>query len=235
MSVDKTGALPAEDIESLDPAMVEAYLRDHPGFLRNRPDLLTQLQLPHGGEGAVSLVERQVALLRERNIDMRKRMASLVENAELNETLFNATRVLVLGLLEASSLAAIDGVFRNTMREAYRVQMSNLLWLPVASERITDISAVTPATAEMISGLVKHGKPLCGVLRGEEMGVLFGTGTIEGSAAIAPILVDGELLGVIAVGDRDVSRYQASDGTLFLDYLAEVIVRLVQREAGSGQ
>ncbi len=229
MSSDKVGARVAEDTEALDPAAVEAYLRDHPGFFRKRPDLLADLQLPHGGEGAVSLVERQVALLRERNIDMRKRLALMGERAERNEALFTATRALVLGLLETPSADAIESVYRETMRDTYRVQMSNLVWMPAAAERVDGIVPVADATGDMLSGLVKHGKSLCGVLRGEEMGALFGTGTVEGSAAVAPLADGDTLLGIIAVGDRDMTRYQATDGTLFLDYLAEVIVRLLPR------
>ena len=42
--------------ESLDPRQVETFLSEHPAFFKHRPELLTALELPHGGAGAVSLV-----------------------------------------------------------------------------------------------------------------------------------------------------------------------------------
>ncbi|GIR71397.1 MAG: hypothetical protein CM15mP74_26480 [Halieaceae bacterium] len=61
----------------LDPNDVEAFLRANPNFLQDRPGLLAVLNLPHGGEGAVSLVERQVSVLRERNIASRQKINAL--------------------------------------------------------------------------------------------------------------------------------------------------------------
>lgn len=226
MSTDKVTARAAEDTETIDPALIEAYLRDHPGFFRHRPDVLAALQLPHGGEGAVSLVERQVSLLRERNIDMRKRLATVSENAEHNEQLFNGTRTLVLRLLDATDSEQIMNLFNTVMKDAFKVQLSSLLWLPTAGDVIPGARTVNAETADIVSNLVRHGKTLCGVLRAEEMRALFGDRTGEGSAAIAPLMLEGQLVGVLAVGNTDVEHYQAADGTLFLDYLAEVIVRL---------
>lgn len=226
MSSDKVATQLVEDTEALDPALVEAYLRDHPGFFRNRPDLLSALQLPHGGEGAVSLVERQVSLLRERNIDMRKRLAAVSDNAERNDKLFIATRDLVLKLIEATSIADMEQTFTRAMADDFDVSMSCLLWLPEAEGRIQSAEPASAERAAPISALVRHGHSLCGVLRGEEMSALFKGHVAEGSAAVAPLMHDGQLLGVVAVGDRNVERYQAADGTMFLDYLAEVIIRL---------
>jgi uncharacterized protein YigA (DUF484 family) len=62
---------------ALNPEDVEQFLRENPDFLQQRPALLAALNLPHGGEGAVSLVERQVAILRERNISSRQKLVEM--------------------------------------------------------------------------------------------------------------------------------------------------------------
>ena len=54
----------------------------------------------------------------------------------------------------------------------------------------------------------------------------FAADASEGSAALSPIRAGSEILGVLAVGARDSQRYRQEDGTLFLDYLAEVIGQL---------
>ena len=55
---------------------VVAYLKDNPAFFIDQDDLLAQLRIPHLRGSSISLVERQVAVLRERNIDMRNRWMS---------------------------------------------------------------------------------------------------------------------------------------------------------------
>ena len=93
--------------DNLDPKAVEAFLRAHPNFLQDRPGLLAVLNLPHGGEGAVSLVERQVSVLRERNIASRQKLAELSDISRENDRLLDATRNTILALLAGENLSLI--------------------------------------------------------------------------------------------------------------------------------
>ena len=81
--------------------MVREYLVDNGDFLQRNPDLMDHLHINHASGSAVSLVEKQVSVLRERNIDMRRRLNSLTSNARDNDALYGQTRALVLQLLEA--------------------------------------------------------------------------------------------------------------------------------------
>ena len=78
----------------------------------------------------------------------------------------------------------------------------------------------------MAKKLLAGGDTISGVLRPEEMAVLFPSVAGEGSVAMSCIRRQQGVVGVIAVGATDAQRYQAEDGTLFLDYLAEVIGQL---------
>ncbi len=89
---------------------VLAYLARHPDFFLRHEAILAELELPHRAGAAVSLVERQVALLRERNIDSRQRLTRLLETARENDELFSKTRRLILALLEAESLERLAQV-----------------------------------------------------------------------------------------------------------------------------
>ena len=89
---------------SLSPEQVAAYLHAHPEFFVDRDELLGEMRIPHQPGDAVSLVERQVRLLRERNIEMRHRLSQLMDVARDNDRLFDKTRRLVLDLLDAASL-----------------------------------------------------------------------------------------------------------------------------------
>ena len=63
--------------EVLAPGQVSDFLRENPDFFVGRDDLLLKLTLPHRRGNAISLVERQVALLRERAMDYRHQLAHL--------------------------------------------------------------------------------------------------------------------------------------------------------------
>ena len=75
--------------DPLEPEQVAAFLQQNPHFFEAYPDLLSELSLPHESGGAVSLVERQIAVLRERNMDMRHRLSKLLDNARDNDKLFD--------------------------------------------------------------------------------------------------------------------------------------------------
>ena len=56
--------------------------------------------------------------------------------------------------------------------------------------------------------------------------MFFGTAAAEGSAALVAIRSGEDDIAVLGVGSHDTQRYRTEDGTLFLEYLAEVIGQL---------
>lgn len=57
---------------------VREYLLNNSNFFIDNPDLLVQMNFPHSTPGAVSIIERQVSLLREHHAKLRERMSELV-------------------------------------------------------------------------------------------------------------------------------------------------------------
>ena len=204
--------------ETLDPKDVEAFLRAHPIFLQDRPGLLAVLNLPHGGEGAVSLVERQVSVLRERNITSRQKLAELSDIGRENDRLLDATRSTILALLAGENRADLTKIWLDQVTGTFKAEMGVLVWL--------DGVSVDAGEAPLASKLICQGGGFSGVLRPEEMQTVFGTNATEGSAALVAIRSGEDDIGVLGVGSHDTQRYQAEDGTLFLEYLAEVIGQL---------
>lgn len=213
---------------------VELFLRDHPDFFMSRDGLLSELNLPHESGSAISLVERQVSVLRERSRDLRKRLGQLLDTARENDRLFLKTQDLVLGLLEAKSLDEIITTLQSTLRDAYQVD-TNALILFGTPEQFGHINAhiVTIDDARSSIGNLLHtNKATCGALREAEMAFLFPNSLHEGklrsvgSAAVAP-LQHNSTFGLLAIGSFDPDRYRSSMGTLFLSYIAEVLNRVV--------
>ncbi|EED35922.1 conserved hypothetical protein [Luminiphilus syltensis NOR5-1B] len=226
MSRDKAAIKPSPVETDLDHAAVEAFLLDNPHFFMQHPGVLAELELPHGESSTVSLVERQVSLLRERNIEMRRRLAQINQWAKANDVLFAATRTLVLNLLEVRDVGEIKSTFDSGISNAFEAQFGALHWLPAAATLDPELNSLDTESSNLILSLVKHQQSLSGVLRAEEMTALFSEAKGEGSGVVTPLRHNDEIIGVIAVGSHDTARYQSDDGTLFIDHLAEVIVRL---------
>ncbi|SEL22083.1 hypothetical protein SAMN05216214_109125 [Atopomonas hussainii] len=210
---------------------VAAYLRDHPAFFVEHDELIPELLIPHQPGEAVSLVERQVKLLRERNIDMRHRLSHLMDVARDNDRLFDKTRRLVLGLLDANSLEDVVSTVEDSLRQEFQVPFVSLI---LFSDNPQSVGRwVSSAEAhQQIGSLLSAGKTTSGVLRPAELSFLFPAeprGQI-GSAAVASLSHQG-LHGVLAIGSPDANHYKSSMGTLFLGYVAEVLSRVLPRFA----
>lgn len=209
--------------------VVAEYLAKHPDFFIKHRELLGNLELPHESGSAVSLVERQVSVLRERNMDMRHRLSKLLDNARENDKLFDKTKRLILALLEGRDLGDIvDALFFSFDRDFGIHYTSMLLFgnperLPSSQARVVSIGEAR----EHIAPLLKNNRAMCGSLGDEELLFLFGTDSHHiGSVATVP-LVHGNAFGLIAIGNRDPHYYRSSMGTLFLGYIAEVLDRLL--------
>jgi len=218
-----------ENQAPLDAEQVAAYLRQHPEFFVAHDELIPEMRIPHDSGSAVSLVERQVRLLRERNIEMRHRLAQLMDVARDNDRLFEKTRRLVLDLLDATSLEDVVSTVEDSLRHEFQVPFVSLILF--SDSNLPVGRSVSSAEAhQAIGGLLSGGKTVCGVLRPHELTFLFGEteGAGVGSAAVVSLSYQG-LHGVLAIGSSDPQHYKSSLGTLFLGYVAEVLARVLPR------
>ena len=218
-----------EHRQHLTDAEVREYLKSHSDFFERHPDMLDHLHIYHSSGSAVSLVEKQVAVLRERNMDIRKRLNKLTDNARDNDKLYEMTRRLVLALLEARDLDQLSTIFHTSMAEEFGVEYAGLVLFgdPGQATHTCRVEALDTAHIE-IGALLKSRSATCGALRREVLQFLFPGADSVGSAAVMPLTNENEL-GVIAVGSSDAHHYTSDTGTLFLGHIAEVLVRLLPR------
>lgn len=210
---------------------VARYLKNNPGFFLKRDDLLCEIELTHPTGQAVSLLERQVSVLRERNMDIRSRLNNLLDNARNNDKLFEKTKAIVLALLEAKGLDAIVNTFVRGLKNEFGMDFASLVLFADPQQNRTSASRIVPLDEAFhtIPGLLKGNKATCGVLRKDELEFLFPDQADKvGSAAVVPLSF-GHQLGVIAIGSKDDHYFRSSMGTLFLGYIAEVLNRILPK------
>lgn len=218
---------------------VADYLRDHPEFFTGREALLMDLVLPHGSGASVSLVERQLTLLRERNQGMRRRLNEMVRTARFNHRLFERTLELTLHLMEAQGVAARLQRLAQGLRHGFdldAVAMHGIEREGFSAEFGAALRTALPVTSEAdaqpaVGNLLRPGRIVCGLLRQPELEFLFGEDEAEvASAAVMPVEVPGGLL-LLALGSRDPNHFTPDMGTLFIRFLGDAIARLLADEA----
>ncbi|MBL4782465.1 MAG: DUF484 family protein [Porticoccaceae bacterium] len=213
---------------SITEKQVCAFLATETDFFGRHPKLLESLELPHESGKAISLIERQLSVLRERNLEMRSRLSKLLETAGTNDKLFEKTKRLVLSLLETSSLTrAIDTLY-DSLKNDFKIEYHQLILFDADKSLATPAKVISLAQGtQAIGGLLRSNRATCGVLRDEELAFLFdGRANAIKSVAVVP-LNNGNTFGILAIGSSDPLYYKSSMGTLFLSYIAEVLNRIL--------
>ena len=227
---DKTQPLELDaPVDNLQADTVAAYLQAHPDFFNQRDELLLSLRIPHQRGDTISLVERQLELLRGRNIEMRHRLSQLMDVARDNDRLFEKTRRLNLALMDATSLDELVIAVEDSLRQDFQVPFVSLVLFgdnPMPVGRWVNSADAQRA----LGGLLTEGKAVSGSLREHELDFLFGEEQRKqiGSTAVVALNHLG-LHGVLAIASRDPQHYKSSVGSLFLGYVAEVLGRVLPR------
>ena len=113
------------------------YLRQNPDFFARQDDLLAEISLPHDSGNAISLLERQVNILRARGTEARQKLNNLLENARNNDQLFDTTQNLVLALLRAADATEIAEIAQDQLSNHANVDACELI---VAEQEGLDVA-----------------------------------------------------------------------------------------------
>lgn len=211
------------------------FLKNHPEFFERHSALLTELRLPHESGQAISLIEKQVAVLREQNTHLKKRLERLIANASANEKLIERINALILCLLDADSLESIINIIQNRLSndfnaDAVVIRLFNTGHPAMAAHpEILDWDEPALGAFEKI---IAGRKPICGSLKPGQLDSLFNdeAGHI-GSAALIPLVESDHsttCYGMLAIGSHDPSRFRSDMGTLFLKHLGDVLARALR-------
>ena len=212
---------------------VAEYLRQNTQFFIDRPSLLADIHLPHQTGDAISLVERQVSVLRDRNKEMRQRLYALLENARTNDKLFEKSKRLILSLLEAQDINDLLNALSDSFENDFGIQYTMIVLFDehIGNHQIAcrqSVQILPLSTAQQVLGtIISNNQTVCGQLDIEEQQLIFqGNADAIGSTAITP-LASAQPLGVLAIGNDDPDYYRSSMSTLFLSYIGDVLNRLL--------
>ncbi len=223
--------------DGLSDTTVAEYLQAYPDFFERNSPLLLKLRLPHlrDGGATVSLVERQVEVLRERNQSLERKLKELVDVARANDALADRIHRLSQRLIRAHTLLETINAIETSLREDFDA-MHSVLVLFLEQARSLEgagrfLRSGDPADADIKSfeSLLQSGKPRCGQVRDAQRDYLFGKDSVEiGSVALTPLGPKGEL-GILAIGASDAERFHPAMSTEFLSRIGELVTYALMR------
>jgi len=204
------------------------HLVAHPEFFERHPGVLARLRLPHQrGSAAISLVERQVLVLREKLETLEQKLRELIENGRTNDAIADRMHRLTRRLLRARDLGAVIAALETSLREDFGASRWVIL--------ITDASLGAAASGHLrvvprgspelkiFETFFESARPRSGQIRDTQRDYLFGAdGRQVGSTVLIPL---GERagLGLLAIASHDTERYLPTMSTDFLIRIGEIV------------
>ncbi|HEX5765929.1 MAG TPA: DUF484 family protein [Woeseiaceae bacterium] len=223
-----------EDV--LSEADVHSYLQRHPDFFERHASLLSALRLPHATGAAVSLVERQVSVLRQKDLKLERKLKELLDVARANDALADKIHKTALDLLEArdprQTLGSVEAALRTEFGADHAVLV--VFGEPASfgnsspSRFFRPLERNDPAL-QPFATFMGSSNPRCGQVRDAQRDFLFGEQTNEvGSAALVP-LGDKCRVGFLAIGSVDADHFHPGMSFDFLKRLGELIAVALKR------
>ncbi len=207
---------------------VARYLQHNPEFFERHQPLLARLRLPHArGGSTISLIERQVEVLREHQAEVEQKLAEFVKVARSNDTVAEKIHRFTRRLLRAPSRAATVEQIEASLREDFDAFNSILVLIEPAGDvppqRFVKVVPADDANLKSFESLFANGKPRCGQARDSQREFLFGSDAPDmGSVALIPLGESGSV-GLLAIGSTDRDRFHPGMSTEFLARVGDLI------------
>lgn len=211
----------------VDEQQVIDYLMEHPDFFAQNSLLLADLEIPHDAGGAISLIERQVSILRKKNKHFETKLREMVDAVHDNQRLNESLQRLAVNLIMADDIEDVLAIVTEELRNRLATDYVSIRLLTDDQKKVKDqperYSLRNDSALECFDRSIHDRKIQCGRLSADQIQVLF-TQDAEhiASGAVLP-LIDVASFGIIGLASIDAQRYHPGMGTEFLRNLGELV------------
>ncbi|MGB9093255.1 MAG: DUF484 family protein [Gallionella sp.] len=191
---------------------VAQYLQNNPRFFEEHVETLAQINLPHPHGGrTISLSERQLLALREKNKELEKRLGEMIAFAQDNEVLQHKVHEFVVALFAARDLETLQEMIPHLLRDIFAIPHTVLhLW------------QTEPPSAEVLAFADAQQQPVCLHHPAHDTAAWFGEHAPQlHSYAYLPLRAGIETIGLLVLASEDKQRFYPEMGTVFLQRIAE--------------
>lgn len=220
-----------QGVQGITEADIANYLAQTPGFFERHAELLATVQLtsPHG-QRAVSLQERQMEMLRERNKGLERKIVEMIrhgqENVAIADKLHAWTRA---SMLTANPRLLPAAMVDELQRQFLIPQAAIRLWSLATTYGDEDFAA--PVSEDLKTFAASLGQPYCGLNAGFEAVGWLETPTAVASMALIPLRpsAGADAFGLLVLGSPDATRFAADMGTDFLARIGDIASAALSR------
>jgi uncharacterized protein YigA (DUF484 family) len=217
-------------VDSTEEQTIAQYLQHNPDFFERHPQLLARMRLQHPRNAStISLIERQVEVLREKYEAQEEKLADFVRVARANNLLAEKIHRFTRRLLSTSNRGDAITEIEASLREDFDAFQAVLVLATSHEPLIPDADRfVRTVAAEDVNyrsfeTLFTAAKPRCGQIRDSQREFLFGAEAVEiGSVALIP-LSGNPAPGLLALGSVDRDRFHPGMSIEFLSRMGELI------------
>lgn len=222
--------------EELSEQAIHDYLAAHPDFFEHHATLLSSLHLPHASGGAVSLVERQISVLRQKDLKLEKKLKELIEVARANDLLAAKIHELAMQLLASADLKSTIAALEEGMRSGFGADHAVLVLFgdpgafdDIHAGRFLHVIERKADELKPFKTFLGGTVPRCGQIRDAQRDFLFHDDASEiGSAALVPLAKSAEI-GFLAIGSNDTRRFHPGMSIDFLTRLGDLVAGALRR------
>ena len=225
------------EADDLVPERVETFLRDHPDFLADRPDLLSQIAAPSRDLGD-NVADWQVFLIEQLKADKARgvdEQHALVERTRRHRSLQDRVHAASLTMMGAIDLDHLVEIVTSDVAILLGVDVVNLCVETVAVKGCARMTAgvrcLTPGT---VAGIMADDRDV--ILRETDLAderLFAGAAPLVHSEALARFGGEAELPhGVLALGSRRPDHFRAGDPVELYRFLAMMLDRCLRKKLG---
>lgn len=215
----------------MKPEDVAQYLQENPQFFETYADMLSEIKIPQPYDGrAISISERQISALREKNKLLQEKLHELINIGENNDTIGEKMHRLAVSLLEFNSVEELlHGLNYNLCEDFSIPHVVMRLWYlnDIKSNlKRPEFSSVSKAVKISVESMRK---PYCGAQISDDIKPWFGQDAkYLQSFSIIP-LRRKRTIGLLVMGSPDAERFFPEMGTLYLERLGELVSSALAR------
>jgi uncharacterized protein YigA (DUF484 family) len=222
--------------DALSEEAVCEYLAGNPDFFERNARLLGSLQLPHESGSAVSLVERQVSVLRQKEIRLEQQLKELIGVARDNDLLAAKIHEFTLQLLSVDDLPGTIAAIEEAMRSGFDADHAVLVLFgnpddfeDIKAGRFFRAVAREDESLGPFKTFLDGSGPRCGQVRDAQRDFLFRDAADEiGSIALVPLGKKASI-GFLAIGSNDADRFHPGMSIDFLTRLGDLVSAALRR------
>lgn len=213
--------------QQLSDDKVSEYLIANPDFFVHNEASLEHLTLTHDSGTAVSLIERQVVLLRKQKKELENQLTGLIQAARNNEQIVSRMQRFTLEMIYAQNLDDVVASCQNLLRSDFKADFAVIKL--IGTRKNSHFTDPADIDSRSFAPLFKKRQPICGRITDNQRNFLFAENSDDVNSAVIIPLQTTKDLGILALGSMEKTRFTPGMGTLFLSYLGELVTATIAK------